>query len=115
MITLNRIEMVYPPSPENERMAERLKKELSAYRIPSAVKKRTGINKLEEVSEPALIVFCMPESIGDPEVEEAIERFAEAGLSASAFRRVCFMRRCRTARSWTASRWRRISPRLRDA
>ena len=81
MITLNRIEMVYPPSPENERMAERLKKELSYYRIPSAVRKRIGIHKLEEVSVPALIVFCMPESIGNPEVEEAIGRFAREGLS----------------------------------
>ena len=81
MITLNAIEIVYPPSPENEWMAARLKRELSSYRIPSAVQKRTGISRLEEVERPALIVFCMPESIGDPEVEEAIARFAGAGLS----------------------------------
>ena len=81
MITLNAIEIVYPPSPENEWMAARLKRELSSYRIPSAVQKRTGISRLEEVERPALVVFCMPESIGDPEVEEAIARFAGAGLS----------------------------------
>ena len=79
MITLNAIEIVYPPSPENEWMAERLKRELSSYRIPPAVQKRTGISRLEEVERPALIVFCMPESIGDPEVEEAIARYAGAG------------------------------------
>lgn len=81
MTTLNAIEMVYPPSPKNEWMAERLKKELDSYRIPAAVRKKTGIQKISEVKDPALVVFCMPESIGDPEVEEAISRFTEAGLS----------------------------------
>ena len=81
MITLNAIEIVYPPSPENEWMAERLKRELSSYRIPPAVQKRTGISRLEEVKTPSLVVFCMPESIEDPEVGESIARFAEAGLS----------------------------------
>lgn len=81
MIKLNMIEIVYPPSPENEWMAERLKKELASCRIPPAVRKKTGIQSLSEVKTPALVVFCMPESIGDPEVEAAIDRFTEAGLS----------------------------------
>ena len=81
MTSLGVIEMVYPASHENEWMAGLLKKELSSYRIPAAVQKKTGIRKLSEVDTPALIVFCMPESIKDPEVEAAIERFRKAGLS----------------------------------
>ena len=81
MTSFGAIEMVYPVSPDNEWMAERLKKELLSYRIPAAVQKKTGIRDLSEMKTPALIVFCMPESVKDPEVEAAIERFRASDRS----------------------------------
>ena len=79
MIRYHNIEIVYPPSPENEEMAAYLLNRLKSYRIPSAVVKKTGIRDIAEVEKPTLIVLCMPSSRQDPEVEEAILRFSAAG------------------------------------
>ena len=79
MISFYNIEIVYPESPENERLALNLKKKLEDYRIPREVSRKTGIRSIAEVKEPTLIVLCMPESRYDPGVEEAILRYTEAG------------------------------------
>ena len=79
MIRYHNIEIVYPPSQENEEIAAYLLDRLMAYRIPPAVVKKTGIRDIAEVERPTLIVLCMPESQQDPEVEEAVLRFSAAG------------------------------------
>lgn len=79
MKTLNSVEIVYPPSAELSALAKLLERDLRAYRIPPAVRKRIGIASPIEVKEPWLIVLCTPETPKDPGVNEAIERFTAEG------------------------------------
>ena len=73
------IEIIYPEDPSLEAMAERLAKELSSYRIPASVVKKTGIRSLDQVTEPWLIVLCSPECRDSAEVRGRIAAYTAEG------------------------------------
>ncbi|MCR5370564.1 MAG: hypothetical protein K6E83_07645 [Clostridium sp.] len=79
MLKLHSIEIIYPEEPFYQFMAERLVKELTSYRIPSSVIKKTGIKSLEQVTEPWLIVLCGPETVDCKEVKERIAEYTAEG------------------------------------
>ena len=79
MITQNTIRIICPEAEENERAAAALARELAGYRIPRDVARRTGIRRMEQVTEPWLIVLCTPETPEDPEVNAEIDRFIAEG------------------------------------
>ncbi|MCR5371393.1 MAG: hypothetical protein K6E83_11875 [Clostridium sp.] len=79
MLRLNAIEIVFPDSPAMLSLAEKLRKDLEAYRVPRAVVEKTGIRSVPDVTDPWLIVLCTPESPASPEVKEKIAAFTAAG------------------------------------
>ncbi len=73
------IEIVCPESGGAAFYAEALLKKLASYRVPGAVRKKTGIKDLAAVKDPWLIVICTPEPPKSPEVREKIAEYTERG------------------------------------
>ena len=80
MKQINQISILYPPGSEIAFVADLLARELSRYRVPGNVAKRIGISRLEEISEPWLIILCSPDAQSDPDICQAITQFTDRGL-----------------------------------
>ena len=79
MNTVGKIRIVYPHTPETDKLARRLQRELLSYRIPGAIRKKRGINTVGGLQEDWLIVLCTPETPENPEVLDAIAGFTAQG------------------------------------
>ena len=80
MIELNQIKIVYPSGSRMEALAKQLARKLERYRIPSGVKKRTGIKRVQEIAVPWLIVLCTPDTPKDPEILSQIDTYIARGF-----------------------------------
>ena len=78
MKTNEHITILCPPG--TEWIAEKLERELSRYRVPRDVSKRTGIRDVSGIKEPWLIVVCTPETPDDPVIGDQISRSVSRGL-----------------------------------
>ncbi len=65
--------------PGTERIAEKLERELSRYRVPRDVSKRTGVRDVSGIKEDWLIVVCTPETPADPVIGDKIGRSVSRG------------------------------------
>ena len=63
-----------------EALAKQLARKLERYRIPSGVKKRTGIKRVQEIAVPWLIVLCTPDTPKDPEILSQIDTYIARGF-----------------------------------
>lgn len=81
MNSTSRIIIVHPHTPETERIALHLNGELSGYRIPRDIQRRTGIRNTGEIKETWLIVLCTPETPTDPEIRKEIASFMDQGAN----------------------------------
>ncbi len=79
MIRIGKIEIVYPCTPEAETWAAELEKEIQAFRAPSPVYRKTGLQRVADTGEPWLVVLCSPEARTDPEINRIIDEYIRAG------------------------------------
>ena len=80
MIELNQIKIIWPAGREMDALAKQLARKIRYYKIPGIVRKRTGINSTEEISQPWLIVLCTPDTPEDPEILAEIDAFISRDL-----------------------------------
>ena len=64
-----------PDTAETGEWSDLLGKEMERYRIPAAVRKKTGLSSLSTVPDAWLIILCTPETKTDPEVLSGIREF----------------------------------------
>ena len=81
MNCVSRIRIVHPRTPETDRIAMRLSRELCRYRVPRDIQRRTGIHDTKGIADPWLIVICTPETPADPEIRKAVTSFTEQGAA----------------------------------
>ena len=80
MLELNTIRIIYSDGPGTSVLAEHLRDRLARYRVPRDVRRRTGLERVTQLTEPWLIVLCTPETPQDREILTAIDEFTAAGL-----------------------------------
>lgn len=80
MIQLYQITIIYPKSPGMENLARKLAADMKHYRIPSNVRKKTGMGGLGDMKQPWLIVLCDPATPSDEETCRLIRDFTDRGL-----------------------------------
>lgn len=77
MIQLGRITVIGPESTK-ETLYE-LARQLKGAKIPKDIVKKTGIERLDDITEPWLIVVCAPDTPGNAAIEEKISEFISQG------------------------------------
>ena len=80
MIQISQITILYPNDRQAQALTNTLAGQLKHYRIPRSVRESSGIDSLQDVSEPWLIVLCTPDTPEDPQILEKIDSFISRGL-----------------------------------
>ncbi len=79
MSRIRPIEIVAPETRQGVEATRALENRLMSYRVPKEIARKKGIRRIEEVTEPWLIVVCTPDTPNDPVVRRRIEQYIEQG------------------------------------
>lgn len=76
---MNNIEIIYPEKDSMQKIAVVLENSLCNYRIPKAVRRKTGIKSLDDIEKKWLIVLCDPDATKDNNIKERILFYSRKG------------------------------------